>query len=217
MTSPYTLDQYVQDLRAIAARETDPEKITELVSPLAQKFAEEPGWFRPEYRECDPEQGFSLHILHEEPGWFRPEYRECDPEQGFSLHILHEEPNHDLAVFLISWLPNRGTTPHNHKTWAVVVGMEGQEEEVNYERLDNGSKPGFADLKRGGAHVMKAGDVARCYPEHIHSVWNTGTGVSMSLHTYGRHINYTGRSEFDPEGKREKPYIVKVEDAHANA
>jgi hypothetical protein len=39
----------------------------------------------------------------------------------------------------------------------------------------------------------------------------------MSLHTYGRHINFTGRSEFDPEGKREKPYIVKVEDAPAPA
>jgi predicted metal-dependent enzyme (double-stranded beta helix superfamily) len=192
MTSPYTLDQYVQDLRKITAQETDPERITERVAPLAEKFAKE-------------------------PGWFRPEYRECDPEQGFSLHILHEEPNHDLAVFLISWLPDRGTTPHNHKTWAVVVGMQGQEEEINYDRLDDGSRPGFADLKRGEAHVMKAGDIARCYPEHIHSVWNTGKEVSMSLHTYGRHINFTGRSEFDPEAKREKPYIVKVEDAHAPA
>jgi hypothetical protein len=35
----------------------------------------------------------------------------------------------------------------------------------------------------------------------------------MSLHTYGRHINYTGRSEFDLEHKREKPYVIKVDDA----
>jgi predicted metal-dependent enzyme (double-stranded beta helix superfamily) len=111
MTSPYTLEQYVADLRTIAAQETDPVRITDRVAPLAQKFAKA-------------------------PGWFRPEFRQCDPQQGFSLHILHEEPNHDLAVFLISWLPDRGTTPHNHKTWAVVVGMEGSEQEVNYERLD---------------------------------------------------------------------------------
>ena len=188
----YSLEQYVQDLRTITAQETDPVRITDRVAPLAQKFAQA-------------------------PGWFRPEYRECDPEQGFSLHILHEEPNHDLAVFLISWLPDRGTTPHNHKTWAVVVGMEGSEREVNYDRLDDGSKPGHADLRRAGAQVMKAGDVARCYPEHIHSVWNVGKDVSMSLHTYGRHINYTGRSEFDPEHKREKPYVIKVADEHARA
>jgi len=192
MANPYTLEQYVADLRTITAQETDPEKITERVEPLAKKFAQA-------------------------PGWMRPEYRECDAEQGFGVHLLHEEPNHDLAVFLISWLPNRGTTPHNHKTWVVVVGMEGHEQEDNYERLDDGSKPGYADLKRNGAQVMTAGYVARCYPEHIHSVWNVGKDISMSLHTYGRHINYTGRSEFDPEGKREKPYVVKVADEHARA
>jgi predicted metal-dependent enzyme (double-stranded beta helix superfamily) len=183
----YTLDQYVQDLRAITAQETDPEKITERVAPLAKAFADA-------------------------PGWFRPEFRQCDPDQGFSLHMLHEEPNHDLAVFLISWLPNRGTLPHNHKTWAVVVNMAGEEQETSFERLDDGSRPGFADLKRGEIHVMKAGDVSRCYPEHIHKDWNVGKDVAMSLHTYGRHINYTGRSEFDPEARVERALKLKVED-----
>jgi len=185
MTTPYTLEQYVRDLRTITAQETDPVKITDRVAPLAKKFAQS-------------------------PGWLRPEYGECDAEQGFGVHLLHEEPNHDLAVFLISWLPNRGTTPHNHKTWAVVVGIEGQEQEINYERVDDGTKPGFADLKRGGERVMATGDIARCYPEHIHSVRNVGRDISMSLHTYGRHINYTGRSEFDLEQKREKPFMIKV-------
>ena len=192
MTKPYSLEQYVHDLRTITAEETDPVRITDRVAPLAKKFA---------------------HA----PEWLRPEHRECDLEQGFGVHLLHEEPNHDLAVFLISWLPNRGTAPHNHETWAVVVGMEGQEQEVNYDRLDDGSKRGYADLKRSGEHVMTPGDVVRCYPEHIHSVWNVGKDISMSLHTYGRHINCTGRSEFDPEHKREKPYIVKVVDEHARA
>jgi predicted metal-dependent enzyme (double-stranded beta helix superfamily) len=173
MTSSYSLDQYVRDLRTITAKETDPVRITDRVAPLAKKFAQT-------------------------PGWLRPEYRECDAEQGFGVHLLHEEPNHDLAVFVISWLPNRGTTPHNHKTWAVVVGIEGQEQEINYDRRDDGT--------------------ARCYPEHIHSVWNVGKDISMSLHTYGRHINYTGRSEFDLEQKREKPYVIKVaDDEHARA
>jgi len=187
MAVPYTLDQYVSDLRAITAKETDPVKITDLVAPLAKKFAQSP-----ELR--------------------RPEYRECDDEQGFGVHLLHEAPNHDLAVFLISWLPNRGTTPHNHKTWAVVVGIEGQEQEISYDRVDDGAMPGYADLKQSGKQVMTAGDIARCYPEHIHGVWNVGKDISMSLHTYGRHINYTGRSEFDLQHKREKPYVIRVAD-----
>ena len=185
MPVPYRLEQYVNDQRAITAKETDPEKITDLVAPLAKRFAQS-------------------------AGWFRPEYRECDAEQGFGVHILHEEPNHDLAVFLVSWLPNRGTPPHDHKTWAVVVGMEGEEQEISYDRLDDGATPGFADLRRGGEQVMTAGDIARCYPEHIHRVWNVGKNVSMSLHSYGRHINYTGRSEFDVEHKHERPFVVKI-------
>ena len=187
MTVPYTLDRYVSDLRAITAKENDPVKITDLVAPLAKKFA-----LSPELR--------------------RPEYRECDDGQGFGVHLLHEESNHDLAVFLISWLPNRGTTPHNHKTWAVVVGIEGQEQETNYDRVDDGAMPGYADLKRSGEQVMTAGDIARCYPEHIHSVRNVGKDISISLHTYGRHINYTGRSEFDLQHKREKPFVIRVAD-----
>src|SRR3974390_3689577 len=78
------------------------------------------------------------------------------------------------------------------------------------DQLRAGTKPGFADLKRGGERVMATGDIARCYPEHIHSVRNVGRDISMSLHTYGRHINYTGRSEFDLEQKREKPFMIKV-------
>lgn len=191
MTSSYSLEQYVQDLRTITTEEADPNWITDRVAPLAKKFAQS-------------------------PGWLRPEHRECDPDQGFGVHLLYEEPNHDLAVFVLSWLPNRGTAPHNHKTWAVVVGMEGQEQEINWDRLDDGSRTGYAELKQKDTHVMTAGDVVRCYPEHIHSVSNVGKSISVSLHTYGRHINYTNRSEFDPEQKREKPYVVKVaDDAHA--
>src|SRR6476619_7139614 len=120
MNSLYSLDQYVRDLRTVTAEETDPIKIANRVAPLAKKSAQT-------------------------PGWLRPEYRECDAEQGFGVHLLHEEPNHDLAIFVVSWLPNRGTTPHNHKTWAVVVGMEGEEKEISYDRLDDGATAGHAD------------------------------------------------------------------------
>jgi len=192
MSAPYTLRDYVRDLRTIRANETDPVRITERVAPLARQFAQA-------------------------GGWFRPEHRQCDAAQGFGVHLLHEEPNHDLAIFAIAWLPGRGTPPHNHKTWAVVVGIEGQELETSYERRDDGRTAGYAELAHSGEQVMSAGDVACCYPEHIHAVRNVGEGVALSLHTYGRHLNHTGRSEFDVARKRETPFVVKVADAHARA
>ena len=63
--------------------------------------------------------------------------------------MLHEENDHTNAVFLLSWLPDRGTPAHDHGTWAVVAGIEGEEKETMWQRNDDGSKPGNADLEKG--------------------------------------------------------------------
>jgi predicted metal-dependent enzyme (double-stranded beta helix superfamily) len=152
---------------------------------------------------------FEANHLHQT---FKNRYREIDAEQGFGLHLLHEEENHDLAVFVISWAPGKGLAAHNHKTWAVVAGIEGQEHETNYRRLDDGSQPGFADLEKTHEETLFPGTAVCCMLEDIHSVWNNGTELAVSLHTYGRHLNHTGRSVFDVTAKSETPCIVKVEE-----
>ncbi len=181
----YTVKAYVEDMRAIAASEPDPMKVAEQVKPLAKRLAAA-------------------------PGWLTDEHRRVNEEQGFGVHLLHEEPNHDLAVFVLTWLPDRGTLPHNHKTWAVVAGIEGEEHEIEWSRVDDGAKPGYAKLVKSGEVTLKAGETSVCKPDDIHSVWNTGSEISISLHTYGRHINYTGRSEFDPSKDLERPFEVAV-------
>jgi predicted metal-dependent enzyme (double-stranded beta helix superfamily) len=183
----YAVDDYTVDLRRIAADESDPRRIVERVRPLAAKLAAT-------------------------RGWMRDAYRECDAAQGFGVHLLHEEPDHSLAVFVICWQPDRGTLPHNHKTWAVVVGLEGSERETLWERIDDGTRPGHAELKLKAERLVRAGDVSSCLPEDIHGVWNAGAAPSISLHTYGRHINFTGRSEFDPASGTERAMIVNVAD-----
>lgn len=185
-TETYSVAQYVADIRQIAAEETDEAAITDRVKPLAKRLAAD-------------------------RSWFKDEYRTTDPEQGFGVHLLHEEDNHDLAVFIFSWEPGKGVGAHNHRTWAVVAGIEGQEHEVNFERLDDGSKPGFADLRKTHEETLYPGTAVCCMPDDIHSVVNNGKNVSVSLHTYGHHLNLTGRSVFDVEAKTEKPLIVKVE------
>ena len=183
----YTLDQYITDIRHIVADESDNNVITNRIKPLAEKITAE-------------------------KSWFKDQYREVDEEQGFGLHLLFEEENHDLAVFVIAWAPGKGLAAHNHKTWAVVSGIEGQEHETNYARRDDGSKPGFADLVVTAEETLYPGKAVCCMPEDIHSVWNNGKEVAVSLHTYGRHLNHTGRSVFDVDAKTESPCVVKVKD-----
>ena len=139
-------------------------------------------------------------------GWIEPRFREIDPEQGFAVDLLHEESDHSLALYCIAWMPGRGVPAHNHGTWAVVAGIEGHETNILYRRTDDGTRPGFCDLEEAECKVVGPGDVVAMLPSDIHSVRNDGSEVALSLHIYGKHLNHTGRSQFDPETHTEAPY-----------
>ncbi len=141
----YDLSQYVEDLRRITREETDDKKILERIAPLAQKFAMT-------------------------PSLIKDEFYHCNDEQGFSFHLLHEDEDHSNAVFVLAWLPDRGTLAHNHKTWGVVVGIEGEEQETWWLRKDNGSKPGYAELERQTENAVGPGQASCVLPEDIHTV-----------------------------------------------
>ena len=180
----YTVPEFVEDLRAFAAETTEPTAIISRVRPLTQRLA-----------------------LSKE--WLETSHYECDPVQGFGVHLLHEEPDHTLAVFAIAWLPGRGAPPHNHGTWAVVAGVDGPEKNIFWKRLDDGSRPGYAEIRSERVGVFGPGEVVSFLADDIHSVVNETDQVTVSLHVYGKHLNYTGRSQFDPERNTESPFIVK--------
>lgn len=186
MGTAYALDAFVADLRAAAAETRTPADTLARVRPLAVRLAAERTWLRPEH------------------------YR-TDPEQGFLIHLLHEEPNHDLAVMALAWLPGRGTPPHDHGTWAIVVGVDGEERNEYWRRVDDRKRAGYAELERVSERVCGPGDVVQMLPGAIHSVTNVGTDVALSLHVYGRHINHTGRSRFDVAAKTVTPWLVTKE------
>jgi len=184
---PYGLVQFVNDLRALTLQSPDPRVIVDRVGPLARDLA----------------------LART---WLAPRHYECDAGQGFGAHLLHEEPDHTLAIFAGAWLPGRGAPPHNHGTWAVVAGVEGTERNVFWTRVDDGSRPGRADIRRVGDRMLGPGDVVTFQPESIHSVVNATALVTVSLHVYGKHVNYTTRSQFDPEQGTERAFILKVDE-----
>jgi predicted metal-dependent enzyme (double-stranded beta helix superfamily) len=104
----------------------------------------------------------------------------------------------------------RGAPPHNHGTWAVVAGVDGEETNVFWKRLDDGSRPGYAEIVRTGETPFGPGDVVSFLPAQIHSVVNATGEVTVSLHVYGKHLNDTGRSQFDPEARKEPPFLLSV-------
>ena len=184
------MTQFLSQLRAIAARTQEPRVIVAQVSPLVRDFA--------------------LSRT-----WLEAKHYECNVDQGFGAHLLHEEPDHTLAIFAGSWLPGHGAPPHNHGAWAVVAGVDGAERNTFWVRVDNGARPGHAEIRKQCEQVLGPGDVATFQPDSIHSVLNETAHVTVSLHVYGKHVNYTNRFQFDPERKSARAFIVKVDDESA--
>lgn len=183
MTDPYTLQQCVADLRKITAGDPQISAILRQVKPLTRRLA----------ASSDLRERYSL---------------ECDAQQGFGFQLLHEEADHTLAVAVLTWLPGRGTPPHDHGTWGVVVGVEGNEVNTFWQRIDDGSRPGHAELRRLSEKTFVPGDAIALTPAIIHSVRNDADRVSVSLHVYGKNINFTGRSQFDVERRTVTPWTV---------
>ena len=181
----YTLERLIEDMRQVTADRASEHETIAALRPLVRQFA--------------------LSGL-----WRDARHYETDREQGFGAHLLHEEPDHSLAVFAASWLPGRGAPPHDHGVWAIVVGIDGSERNVFYERTDDRSRPGYAELQPIGEQVVRPGEVLAMPSGTIHSVTNDSDRVTLSLHVYGKHINFTRRSQFDLERHAEKPFIVKL-------
>jgi len=185
-SAPYTVDRYVEDLRLITRETYNEDEIIGQVTPLAQRLVADANW-RDE------------------------KHYEASSEQGFGIHVLHEEPDHTLAVFAISWLPGRGAPAHDHGTWAVVVGVDGVERNIRYRRLDDRSRPDYAELEVKDGIQAGEGDAICMKTGGIHSVQNETDAVTLSLHTYGKHVNHTDRSQFDLETNEKKDFKVRVE------
>jgi predicted metal-dependent enzyme (double-stranded beta helix superfamily) len=143
--------------------------------------------------------------------WVEERHFDCDPEQGFGVHLLHEEADHSLAVLAVAWLPGRSAPVHDHGTWAVVVGVEGVERNRHWRRKDDGSQPGYADVREIGDDLIGPGQVLPMLPAAIHSVANETDAKTLSLHVYGTHPNYTSRSQFDVDAKTERSFRFKEE------
>jgi predicted metal-dependent enzyme (double-stranded beta helix superfamily) len=184
----YSIAELVGDLKQVCAQFKDEREIISRVRPLAGRAA------------------------LSKATWLEDRMYHADAAQGFGVHLLHEETDHTLAILAVSWLPNRGAPPHDHGTWAVIAGVDGPEKNEFFERADGRSRPGHAELRKVGEKVCDVGDVVAMPQGMIHGVRNETEVVTVSLHIYGKHINYTGRSQFDLKKQTETPFIVTMED-----
>lgn len=115
------------------------------------------------------------------------------------IYLLTDEDGGAYSLYLVSALPGRGPSPvHNHATFAVIAGMDGEEANTIYRRLDDGGLPGRASLEVAEELVLKDGDSVAFMPDDIHRVQVVSQSPTRHFHFYGKGFNQqTDRLQFD--------------------
>ena len=185
MPEQYSITQYIEDLRSITENTIDENEILEKV-------------------------GLNAKRLSAESDWIEDRFYSPDEETGFSAFLLHEEEDHSLAVLAVSWAPGMGVGPHDHGTWAVVAGVDGVERNTRYKRLDDRRNPEYAELEVKGESNAGPGELVCIRNGGIHAVHNDSDKVTLSLHTYGTHVNHTVRFQYDLEARTAKEFKVEM-------
>ena len=101
------------------------------------------------------------------------------------IYLLSKDEDHRFALYMSCSKGVKKVPPHNHTTWAVIVGVQGDEENYFYERSDDGSVPGKGTLGNTGHETVKPGTGVCMMPEDIHHIETHGTIQTLHLHMYG--------------------------------
>ena len=92
------------------------------------------------------------------------------------LYRVSEDADHRFALYVNSSDGNYGTPAHNHTTWAVIVGVSGEELNRFYDRVDGG-------VKEKGNAVVKQGTGVAFMPADLHSIHIQAPLINF--HMYG--------------------------------
>ncbi len=110
------------------------------------------------------------------------------------LYRVSEDPDHRFALYVNSTSGGRGSPAHNHTTWAVIVGVSGEELNRFYERIPDGG------VRETGQATVRQGTGVAFLPEDLHSIHIAGPLVNF--HMYGLALEQLHKREYYKPGER---------------
>lgn len=104
------------------------------------------------------------------------------------LYRVAEDMDHRFALYVNSSLGGHRTPAHNHTTWAVIVGVSGEELNCFYDRAPEGG------VREKGRYVVKQGTGVTFMPEDLHSIHIEAPLINF--HMYGLGLDQLHSREF---------------------
>lgn len=115
-----------------------------------------------------------------------------------ALYGLSVDADKRFALYIYRPRPGKETPPHNHTTWAIVVGIAGEEPTRVYERVSEDRAAGRATLRVSREFTVGAHTGVAYMPNDVHSIHIAGERPIMHLHLYGRSLlDLPDRVNFD--------------------
>ncbi|HWG04739.1 MAG TPA: hypothetical protein VG271_06980 [Beijerinckiaceae bacterium] len=136
--------KFLAEARAVWAAESDTGQRMEKIRPLMEKLVS------------------SDTLLEASQTW--------PSTEGHKNLLLHTDPDYGFVVNAVVRTPHRKGSVHDHaQAWVLYGVLDGTESLERYDRLDDGSRPGYAEVKLSGVTTGGAGKVDLVPPYFIHA------------------------------------------------
>jgi predicted metal-dependent enzyme (double-stranded beta helix superfamily) len=138
------VEEFVAQLRAIWEAERDNKQRMEKAKPLLERLVKDPG--------------LKAHSAR----W--------PSTEGYKNLLLYVDPQHHFAINAVVRMPGRVGGVHDHAdAWVLYGVLDGSESLERYERIDDGSRAGYAELRLVSATTGTQGKVDLVPPHAIHA------------------------------------------------
>jgi 3-mercaptopropionate dioxygenase len=137
-------DKFINDLRAVWAAEIDNRRRMEKAKPLVEQLVKDPS-LKAHSANWPSTEGRKNLLLY------------VDPEHGFVVNAVVREPGRTGSV-------------HDHAdAWVLYGVLDGSESLERYDRIDDGSQPGYAEVRLSSVTTGTQGKVDLVPPHAIHA------------------------------------------------
>jgi 3-mercaptopropionate dioxygenase len=137
-------ETFIADLRAIWAAQPDDERRMEAAKPLLERLVMEPA------------------LKAHSASW--------PSTEGRKNLLLYVDPDHHFVINGVVRMPGRTGSVHDHAdAWVLYGVLDGSESLERFDRVDDGSRSGYAEVKLASVTTGTQGKVDLVPPHAIHA------------------------------------------------
>lgn len=189
-------EQFIADVRAAWASESETGRRMEKTRPILERLVSDPA--------------------------LRAASRNWPSTEGHKNLLLYTDPDYGFVVNAVVRTPQRKGSVHDHaQAWVLYGVLDGTESLERFDRLDDGSKPGYAEVTRTGVTTGGPGKVDLVPPFAIHAEQGGPTRSVAVILRSERLVGRVLQHGYDPaaktvverHGPTQVPFELLAEDA----